>query len=67
MLWLKTSRGVIWTGTPHEIWCAVAWCIYAGLVLARFATDQGSRQAAASALAGSAFLVFAVVGVGILV
>lgn len=66
MLWLRVSRGVLWTGTPHEIWCVVAWCIYAGLVLARFASDQGSRQAAASALAGSVFLVFAVVGVGIL-
>jgi ABC-type uncharacterized transport system permease subunit len=66
MLWLRSTRGVLWTGSPHEIWCAVAWFIYAGLVLARFASDQGSRQAAASALAGSAFLVFAVVGVGIL-
>ncbi|MGH0035214.1 MAG: cytochrome C assembly family protein [Myxococcota bacterium] len=66
MLWLRSTRGVVWTGTAHEIWCVVAWGIYAGLVLARFASDQGSRQAAASALAGSAFLVFAVVGVGFL-
>ncbi len=64
MLWLEESRGVFWTGTAHETWCVVAWVIYVGLAGARFVGDQGSRQAAASALAGSAFLVFAVVGVG---
>lgn len=66
MLWSHAASGVYWSGTAHETWCAVAWVIYAGLVLARFAGGQGSRQAAASALAGAAFLVFAVVGVGML-
>ena len=47
-------------------WAVVAWAIYAGLVLARFAGRQGARQAAASAVAGFAFLLFAVVGVELL-
>ena len=42
----------------------ICWGIYAGLVGARFAAHQGARQAAASAVAGFAFLFFAVVGVG---
>jgi hypothetical protein len=43
----------------------VAWMIYLGLVSLRFIGHQGARQAAASAVAGFAFLVFAVVGVGL--
>ena len=62
-LWLMNERGVPWLGTSHETWTIVAWAIYGGLVLARFAGRQAGRQAAASALAGFAFLLFAVVGV----
>lgn len=65
-IWLQTEKGVPWTGTGHETWTLVAWGIYAGLAAARFAGHQGARQAAASAVAGFAFLVFAVIGVGIL-
>lgn len=65
-IWLQSEKGVPWTGTGHETWTIVAWGIYAGLTAARFAGNQGARQAAASAVAGFAFLVFAVVGVGIL-
>ena len=43
----------------------IAWMIYLGLVSLRFIGHQGARQAAASAVAGFAFLVFAVVGVGL--
>jgi hypothetical protein len=43
----------------------IAWLIYLGLVALRFAGRQGARQAAASAVAGFAFLVVAVVGVGL--
>lgn len=64
MLWLDAAQGRIWTGTAHEIWSLLAWAIYAILVSARFAGRQGARQAAASAVAGFAFLLFAVVGVG---
>lgn len=65
MMWLEADQGRFWTGTPHETWSLVAWAIYAILVFARFGRHQGARQAAASAVAGFAFLLFAVVGVGI--
>lgn len=63
MAWLRGMQGVLWSGTHHEIFTVVSWAIYAGLVAARFVGHQGARQAAASAVAGFAFLLFAVVGV----
>ncbi len=65
-LWLNNERGVLWVGTSHETWTVIAWAIYFGLAVARFAGHQAGRQAAASALAGFAFLLFAVVGVELL-
>jgi len=64
--WLHSVQGRAWSGSDHETWTMVAWGIYAGLAAARFAGRQGARQAAASAVAGFAFLLFAVVGVGLL-
>ncbi len=64
-LWLDAETGEIFSGSLHETWMLIAWLIYAGLVGMRFAGHQGARQAAASALAGFAFLLFAVVGVGL--
>lgn len=66
MAWLKETLGTSWTGTTHEAWMLISWAIYAGLVGARYAGRQGARQAAASALAGFAFLLFGVVGVGVM-
>jgi len=66
MIWQQGTIGRAWTGGTHETWTVVAWAIYAGLVAVRFGGRQGARQAAASAVAGFAFLLFAVVGVGIL-
>jgi ABC-type transport system involved in cytochrome c biogenesis permease subunit len=66
MLWGEGVYGAAWSGTPHEAWNALAWLIYAVLVGARFGAHQGARDAAASAVAGFAFLLFAVVGVGML-
>jgi ABC-type uncharacterized transport system permease subunit len=66
MAWLKETLGAAWTGTTHEAWMMISWIIYAGLVGVRFAGRQGGRQAAASALAGFAFLLFGVIGVGVL-
>lgn len=66
VLWLRAVHGFVWQGSSHEIWTVVAWGIYAGLAVARFAAHQGARQAAASAVAGFVFLLFAVVGVGVL-
>lgn len=62
-LWLRHEQGVLWMGTSHETWTVIAWAIYGGLLAARFAGQQGARQAAASAVVGFAFLLFAVVGV----
>jgi ABC-type transport system involved in cytochrome c biogenesis permease subunit len=64
-LWLEARNGIFWSGSLHEIWMLIAWAIYVGLVSARFVGHQGARQAAASAVAGFAFLLFAVVGAGV--
>lgn len=64
-LWLYARSGVAWSGSVHEAWSVCAWIIYLGLAALRFVGHQGARQAAASAVAGFAFLVFAVVGVGL--
>jgi ABC-type transport system involved in cytochrome c biogenesis permease subunit len=66
VLWLSTESGRLWTASAHETWSALAWAVYAVLVAARFGSRQGARQAAVSAVGGFAFLLFAVVGVGIL-
>ena len=66
MIWLQEAEGKAWMGTTHEAWMVISWAIYAGLVVARYAGRQGARQAAASALAGFAFLLFGVVGVGVM-
>jgi len=63
MLWLRGMSGELWSGTSHETWTAMAWFLYCGLGLLRVMGSQGGRQAAASAVGGFAFLVFAVVGV----
>lgn len=67
VLWVHGDVGKLWQGTTHEMWTIIAWAIYAGLSIARFAGRQGARQAAASAVGGFAFLLFAVVGVEMLV
>ena len=64
LLWNEARSGRVLAGGLHETWTVVAWLIYLGLVVLRFVGHQGARHAAASALAGFAFLVFAVVGIG---
>ena len=66
ILWVYDARGVFFTGSAHEAWNAIAWLVYAALVGARFGAHQGARDAAVSSVAGFGFLLFAVVGVGIL-
>lgn len=65
MLWLEAADGRLWSGSAHEIWTSVAWVIYAGLLVARFGMHQSARRAALSAIGGFGFLLFAVVGVGL--
>jgi ABC-type uncharacterized transport system permease subunit len=62
MIWLQTTKGLPWLGTAHETWTIVAWAVYGCLVFARFVAKQSSRQAAASAVGGFAFLLFAMIG-----
>lgn len=62
VLWVRSTGGAMFSGHPHATWSLIAWGIYAVLVIARFGARQGSRQAAVSAVAGFAFLFFAVVG-----
>jgi len=64
-LWLDSRGGPFLSGSLHETWTLIAWLIYLGLFILRFGGRQGARQAAASALAGFAFLVFAVLGSGL--
>ena len=66
MLWVEGTSGRFWTGAAHETWSMVAWAVYGVLVAARFRAHQGARQAAIAAVAGFAFLLFAVIGVGLL-
>ena len=65
MAWQQSVLGRMWSGGSHEMWMVAAWMIYAWLVVVRFVGRQGARQAAASAVAGFAFLLFAVIGVGL--
>jgi ABC-type transport system involved in cytochrome c biogenesis permease subunit len=67
VLWVTNQSGSYYSGDPHELWTAVAWAISAVVVVTRFATHQGARQAAAAALGGFAFLLFAVVGLELFV
>jgi len=66
MLWVESESGRPWTGTAHETWSALAWAVYAALVVARFGGHQQGRRAAVLAVAGFAFLFFAVIGVSLL-
>jgi ABC-type transport system involved in cytochrome c biogenesis permease subunit len=66
VFWIEQETGRIWSGSPHEIWSVIAWAIYAVVAIARFATRQGARQAAAVAIGGFAFLLFAVIGLELL-
>ncbi|MEN8182962.1 MAG: cytochrome c biogenesis protein CcsA [Myxococcota bacterium] len=66
VLWVRAAGGQLWPVTPHATWTLMAWGIYAGLTSARFAARQGARESALSAALGFGFLLFAVVGVGVL-
>lgn len=65
MLWVESESGHAWTGTAHETWSALAWAVYAVLFGVRFVGRQRGRRAAMAAVAGFAFLFFAVIGVGL--
>lgn len=66
VLWVHADQGRLWPGSIHANVTLAAWAVYALVVGARFGAHQGARQSALSSAAGFAFLLFAVVGVGIL-
>jgi ABC-type uncharacterized transport system permease subunit len=61
-MWNLAVHQVVWTNSPHEILCAVAWAVYAALLVLRFAVRQRARRCAANAIVGFVFLCFAVLG-----
>ena len=65
-IWVQSVAGSPWRGSAHELWTLLAWLVYAVLAAVRFGAHQGSRQAAVSAVGGFAFILFAVIGVGLL-
>ena len=67
LLWEQAESGRWWTGTAHQSWSLIAWVVYVVLVAIRLGSNQGSRQAAVSALAGFALLFFAVIGLELFV
>jgi ABC-type transport system involved in cytochrome c biogenesis permease subunit len=66
-LWTQQMYGTLWSGTPHETWCLLAWAVYAVLVALRFGAQLGARRCAASAAIGFLFASFAVLGAELLV
>ena len=62
VFWTARAMGKVWTGSSHELWSAIAWAIYAVVVVLRFTREQGGRQAAVIAIGGFLFLFFAVIG-----
>lgn len=67
MVWLQAAEGTPWRGAAHEIWTTLGWLIYLMLSVARFRVKQSARHAALSAVGGFLFLLFAVIGVGLMV
>lgn len=65
VLWVYADQSRLWPGTLHANVTLAAWAVYAAVVAARFGAHQGARQSALSSAAGFAFLLFAVVGVGL--
>ena len=65
MLWTEGTTGRLWAGGAHATWSAIAWAVYLALAVARFGVGWRGREAAASAAAGVAFLLLAVIGVGV--
>ena len=65
-LWIEVDADPLSMSARHAHWTLIAWGIYAGLAAARFMGRQSARQAAATAVGGFVFLLFAVVGVEVL-
>jgi ABC-type transport system involved in cytochrome c biogenesis permease subunit len=65
MMWNHAETGRVWSASPHEVACLMAWAVYAVLAAERFGFGQGSRQAALAAVGSFAVLFVAMIGVGL--
>ena len=65
-LWERATSGAFFSGNPHETFCLIAWAIYGALAAVRFGARQPAARCALTSIAGFAFLVVAVLGVGLL-
>ncbi len=63
VLWVHSTRGILWPGDAHANATLLAWGVYGVLLAGRYAAGQGARQCAVSAVAGFGLLLVAVVGV----
>jgi cytochrome c-type biogenesis protein CcsB len=57
-LWNHHARGLYWTSTPKEWSALVAWCIYVGVILARWRSGWGGRRAALLGIAAFGAVLF---------
>jgi ABC-type uncharacterized transport system permease subunit len=64
--WLHSATGYVYSGSPHETACWIAWAIYGLLGSLRFGARQPAPRCALASVAGFLFLGFAVVGVELL-
>lgn len=61
-LWTQGQSGDWWPRGAHGVWSGLAWALYLGLVLSRFAGGWRGRRAALCAAGGFALLVLAYFG-----
>jgi len=66
MAWVRAAQGELWPGGFHANATLVAWVIYAGIVVLRFAGSPSARRAALHSAVGFSVMLVAVVGVRLL-
>jgi cytochrome c-type biogenesis protein CcsB len=62
-LWAEHARGSFFTWRPREIWSAVSWAIYAGLLYARVSAGWRGRKAALLSILGFLLVLITFIGV----
>lgn len=65
MIWSRYRREVYWSWDYKEIWAVITWALYAVLLHGRMLSSWRGRKAAYLAIVGFAFLLFAFVGVSL--
>ncbi len=65
-LWAHSAWGSFWRWNPKETWALISWFIYAALLHGRLAIGWRGRRAALLAIIGFLCLLFAFLGVNLL-